>query len=83
MLVEDKAFPSLKVVEIEPNQGIYLEGLRTNDQIIKVNSLPASWNNLTNAINYALPGDSISIDFINKEGLQKITVQVSSYKKAS
>jgi hypothetical protein len=45
--------------------------------------LPASWNNLTNAINYALPGDSISIDFINKEGLQKITVQVSSYKKAS
>jgi S1-C subfamily serine protease len=83
VLLEDKAFPSLKVVEIEPNQGIYLEGLRTNDQIIKVNSLPASWNNLTSAINYALPGDSISIDFINKEGLQKITVQVSSYKKAS
>jgi S1-C subfamily serine protease len=82
VLLEDKAFPSLKVVEIEPNQGIYLEGLRTNDQIIKVNSLPASWNNLTGAINYALPGDSISIDFINKEGLQKITVQVSSYKKS-
>ena len=83
MLLKDEVFPSLKVVEIEPGQGIYLEGLRTDDQIIKVNSLPASWSNLTSAINYSLPGDSINIDFINKEGLQKITVQVSSYKKAS
>lgn len=83
VLLKDEVFPSLKVVEIEPGQGIYLEGLRTDDQIIKVNSLPASWSNLTSAINYSLPGDSINIDFINKEGLQKITVQVSSYKKAS
>ena len=77
----DQRLPSLKIVEIEPNKGIYLEGLRTNDQIIKVNSLPASWNNLTDAINYALPGDTISIDFVNSEGLQKITIEVTSYKK--
>ena len=77
----DQKLPSLKIVEIEPNKGIYLEGLRTNDQIIKVNSLPASWNNLTDAINYALPGDTISIDFVNSEGLQKITIEVTSYKK--
>ena len=81
VVMGDQRLPSLKIVEIEPNKGIYLEGLRTNDQIIKVNSLPASWNNLTDAINYALPGDSISIDFVNSEGLQKITIEVTSYKK--
>ena len=81
VVMGDQRLPSLKIVEIEPNKGIYLEGLRTNDQIIKVNSLPASWNNLTDAINYALPGDTISIDFVNSEGLQKITIEVTSYKK--
>ena len=81
VVMGDQRLPSLKIVEIEPNKGIYLEGLRTNDQIIKVNSLPASWNNLTDAINYALPGDTISIDFVNSEGLQKITIEVTSYEK--
>ena len=36
---------SLKIIEIEPNKGVYEKGLRSDNHILKVNNMSATWKN--------------------------------------
>lgn len=44
---------SLKIIEIEPNKGVYEKGLRSDNHILKVNNMSATWKNLREALTMA------------------------------
>jgi len=70
---------SLKIIEIEPSKGVYEKGLRSDNHILKVNNMSATWRNLREALTMASPGDSINIEYFDGEKILNIDVEVKGY----
>ena len=78
LLIDNKIYKSLKILEIEENKGIYNKGLRFDHHIVEVNGLQASWKNLTQSIKMASPGDFINIKYFDGKKLVTVDIEVKA-----
>jgi S1-C subfamily serine protease len=78
LLIDNKIYKSLKILEIEENKGIYNKGLRSDHHIIEVNGFQASWKNLTQSIKMASPGDFINIKYFDGKKLVNVDIEVKA-----
>lgn len=78
LLIGNNMYKSLKVLEIEENEGIYQKGLRSDHHIVEVNGLQASWKNLTQSIKMASPGDFINIKYFDGKKLVAVDFEVKA-----
>ena len=49
--------------------------MRVGDIIIKINDKNASWANLTQTLNYSVPGDTIEMDIISNNKIKKLNIK--------
>ena len=77
--LDNNLMPALSIIKIDNKTNLKnpleINAISEGDIILKINELPATWNNLTNALKLTLPGDEILFEIyakdINKEVLVK------------
>ena len=56
---------ALEIIEIGMNGPLIAAGINQGDIIIKINGKPSTWNNLTQSLKLAFPGDIIDLEILN------------------
>ena len=56
---------ALEIIEIGIDGPLIAAGINQGDIIIKINSKPSTWNNLTQSLKLAFPGDIIDLEILN------------------
>ena len=62
---------ALEIIEIGSDGPLIAAGINQGDIIIKINDKPSTWNNLTQSLKLAFPGDIIDLEVLN-DGVQKL-----------
>ena len=62
---------ALEIIEIGSDGPLIAAGINQGDIIIKINNKPSTWNNLTQSLKLAFPGDIIDLEVLN-DGVQKL-----------
>ena len=62
---------ALEIIEIGIDGPLIAAGINQGDIIIKINDKPSTWNNLTQSLKLAFPGDIIDLEVLN-DGVQKL-----------
>ena len=62
---------ALGIIEIGSDGPLIAAGINQGDIIIKINDKPSTWNNLTQSLKLAFPGDIINLEVLN-DGVQKL-----------
>ena len=56
---------ALEIIEIGIDGPLIAAGINQGDIIIKINDKPSTWNNLTQSLKLAFPGDIIDLEILN------------------
>ena len=56
---------ALEIIEIGSDGPLIAAGINQGDIIIKINDKPSTWNNLTQSLKLAFPGDIIDLEILN------------------
>jgi len=62
---------ALEIIEIGSDGPLIAAGINQGDIIIRINDKPSTWNNLTQSLKLAFPGDIIDLEVLN-DGVQKL-----------
>ena len=73
--IDSTIIESLKIVEIQEKGPLFENNVRVGDIIIKINDKNASWANLTQTLNYSVPGDTIEMDIVSNNKIKKLNIK--------
>ncbi len=77
--LDNNLISALSIIKIDNNTSLKnpleINGISEGDIILKINNLPATWTNLTNALKLTLPGDEILFEIYNKDKNEDILVK--------
>ena len=62
---------ALEIIEIGSDGPLIAAGINQGDIISRINDKPSTWNNLTQSLKLAFPGDIIDLEVLN-DGVQKL-----------
>ena len=79
---DDKLISALSIVKINKLNGmsnpLEKNGISEGDIILKINNLPATWVNLTTALELTFPGDDILFEVYGKNGSREALVKTTA-----
>jgi len=77
--LENNLMPALSITKIDNKTSfknpLEINGVLEGDIILKINELPATWVNLTNALKLTFPGDEILFEIYDKDNNKKVLVK--------
>ena len=77
--LDNNLISALSIIKIDNNTSLKnpleINGISEGDIILKINNLPATWTNLTNALKLTLPGDEILFEIYDKDKNEDILVK--------
>ena len=77
--LDNNLMPALSIIQIDNKTSIKnpleINGVVEGDIILKINELPATWANLTNALKLTLPGDEILFEIYGKDNNKEVQVK--------
>ena len=80
--LDNNLMPALSIIKIDNKTNLEnpleINAISEGDIILKINELPATWNNLTNALKLTLPGDEILFEIYGKDSNEKVLVKTTA-----
>ena len=69
---------ALEIIEIGDNGPLIEAGVVKGDLITSINNGAGSWNNLTQALKLAFPGDNIDLEVLNTDNSSKLLLSIKT-----
>ena len=80
--LDNNLMPALSIIKIDNKTNLEnpleINAISEGDIILKINELPATWNNLTNALKLTLPGDEILFEIYGKDSNEEVLVKTTA-----
>ena len=80
--LDNNLMPALSIIKIDNKTNLKnpleINAISEGDIILKINELPATWNNLTNALKLTLPGDEILFEIYGKDSNEEVLVKTTA-----
>ena len=80
--LDNNLMPALSIIKIDNKTNLKnpleMNAISEGDIILKINELPATWNNLTNALKLTLPGDEILFEIYGKDSNEEVLVKTTA-----
>ena len=80
--LNNNLIPALSIIKIDNKTNLKnpleMNAISEGDIILKINELPATWNNLTNALKLTLPGDEILFEIYGKDSNKEVLVKTTA-----
>ena len=80
--LDNNLIPALSIIKIDNKTNLKnpleINAISEGDIILKINELPATWNNLTNALKLTLPGDEILFEIYGKDSNEEVLVKTTA-----
>ena len=80
--LDNNLMPALSIIKIDNKTNLKnpleINAISEGDIILKINELPATWNNLTNALKLTLPGDEILFEIYGKDSNKEVLVKTTA-----
>ena len=80
--LDNNLMPALSIIKIDNKTNLKnpleINAISEGDIILKINELPATWNNLTNALKLTLPGDEILFEIYGKDRNEEVLVKTTA-----
>jgi len=80
--LDNNLMPALSIIKIDNKTNLKnpleINAISEGDIILKINKLPATWNNLTNALKLTLPGDEILFEIYGKDSNEEVLVKTTA-----
>ena len=77
-LSDNNQFTALEIIEIGDKGPLIEAGVTEGDLITGINGGLGSWNNLTQALKLAFPGDIIDLEIMNGEESDKLLLSIKT-----